>query len=131
VIPPDKKEHQWLTYCFENGLKMYHAPDSGKDITFIGTEGQVPGKKPEKAVEMPEYKGQGGIIGDFLHCVRTREKPFQDVEIAHRTATVCHLGNIAYHLNREIKWNPESEEIVDDFEASCWLDRPRREPWTL
>jgi hypothetical protein len=131
VIPPDGKEHKWLTYRFANGLNMYHAPNSGKDITFVGTEGQVPGKNPEKPVDMPVYKGQGGIIGDFLHCVRTREKPFRDVEIAHRTATVCHLGNIVYHLDRRIKWNPETEEIVDDFEASCWLDRPRRDPWTL
>lgn len=131
VTPPDKKEHPWLTYRFENGVNMYHAPNSGKNITFIGTEGQVPGKQPEKPVEMPGYKGQGGITGDFLHCVRTREKPFRDVEIAHRTATVCHLGNIVYHLGRRIKWNPQTEEIVGDFEASCWLDRPKREPWTL
>ena len=131
IIPPDGKDNKHLTYVFANGVKMYHAPGSRKNITFVGTEGQVPGSKTEKEVEMPGYKGSGGIIGDFLHCVRTREKPFRDVEIAHRTATVCHLGNIAYNLNRAIKWDPVREEIKDDFEASCWLDRPRREPWTL
>ncbi len=131
VIPPNGKEHKHLTYVFESGLKMYHAPSSGKNITFVGTEGTVPGAKPEKPVEMPRYRGTGGIIGDFVDCVRTREKPFRDVEIAHRTATVCHLGNIAYSLGRRIKWDPVKEEIKDDFEASCWLDRPRREPWTL
>ena len=131
VIPPDGDEHKYLTYVFANGLKMYHAPGSKKNITFVGTEGQIPGVKSEKTVEMPVYKGRGGIIGDFLHSVRTREKPFRDVEIAHRTATVCHLGNIAYNLGRRFKWDPVREEIENDFEASCWLDRPRRAPWTL
>ncbi len=131
VIPPDGKERPHLTYRFASGLEMYHAPGSRKNITFVGTDGTVPGARPEKPVDMPRYRGTGGIIGDFIHCVRTREKPFRDVEIAHRTATVCHLGNIAYHLDRRIKWNPETEEILDDFEASCWLDRPRRERWTL
>ncbi len=87
--------------------------------------------KPEKTVEMPGYKGSGGINGGVRHSVRTREKPFRDVEIAHRTATICHLGNIAYNLGRRLKWDPVREEIQKDFEASCWLDRPRREPWTL
>ncbi len=131
VIPPDGGEHKYLTYVFANGLKMYHAPGSKKNITFVGTEGQIPGVKSDKEVEMPVYKGSGGIIGDFLHSVRTREKPFRDVEIAHRTATVCHLGNIAYNLGRRFKWDPVREEIENDFEANCWLDRPRRAPWTL
>ena len=31
---------------------------------------------------MPTYKGQGGIYGDFIDCVKTREKPFRDIELA-------------------------------------------------
>jgi hypothetical protein len=46
---------------------------------------------------------------------------------------VCHLGNIAYWLNRPLRWDPVNETIagVGDAEASRWLDRPKREPWTL
>ena len=80
---------------------------------------------------IPNYKGHGGIFGDFLHCVRTREKPFRNIEVAHRTATVAHLGNIAYWLGRPLKWDPEKEEIIGDPEASRWLDRTRREPWSI
>jgi hypothetical protein len=75
--------------------------------------------------------GEGGILGDFLHCVRTRELPFRNIEVAHRTTTVCHLGNIAYWLKRPIKWDPVAEAIIGDPEANRWLDRPRREPWLL
>jgi len=50
--------------------------------------------------------------------VKTRKKPFRDVEYAHRTATVCHLGNIAYKLNRRLKWDPVNEDFIDDREAN-------------
>ena len=75
--------------------------------------------------------GSGGLLGDFVHCVKSREKPFRDIEIAHRATTVCHMGNIAYWLKRPLKWNPEKEAFVGDPAANRWLDRARREPWTL
>ena len=86
---------------------------------------------PAGRVDIPGYKGQGGIFGDFLHCVRSREKPFRDIEIAHRATTVCHLGNIAYWLKRTLHWDPAAETIVGDPIAARWLDRPKRAPWTL
>ncbi|MBL8798318.1 MAG: Gfo/Idh/MocA family oxidoreductase [Planctomycetia bacterium] len=131
VIPPDGKDHRYLTYKFPNGLLMYHG--GSKNITYKGTEGELPGQltKSARSSNMPTYKGKGGIFGDFLACVKTREKPFRDVEIAHRACTVCHLGNIAYWLKRPLKYDPVKEEIIGDAEASRWLDRPKREPWSI
>lgn len=130
IIPPDGQEHKHLTYVFANGLRMYHG---GGDIDYKGTEGDLPGKHrtPVRRVDMPGYRGHGGLFGDFLHCVRTRERPFRDIEIAHRATTVCHLGNIAYWLKRPLAYDPVKEEIIGDAEASRWLDRPKRAPWTL
>jgi predicted dehydrogenase len=129
IIPPDGNEHKRLTFVFANGVRMYHG---GGDITIKGTDGQATRRShPKGRVEMPEYRGRGGLIGDFLHCVKTRQLPFRDVEIAHRAATTCHLGNIAYWLNRRIRWDPEKEEIVGDPVAARWVDRPRRAPWVL
>jgi len=68
---------------------------------------------------------------DFLECVRSRRKPNADVEIGCRTVTVCHLGNIAYWLNRPLKWDPVAEAIVGDEDAARWLDRSRREPFNI
>jgi hypothetical protein len=131
IIPPDGVEHRYLTYRFANGLRMYHGGSS--NITYKGTEGDLPGRHrtPPYRANMPVYKGHGGIFGDFLYCVRTRERPFRAIEIAHRAATVCHLGNIAYFLGRPLRWDPEREEIRDDPEAARLLDRPRRGPWTI
>jgi hypothetical protein len=135
VIPPDGKEHKYLTYKFASGLEMYHG--GSKNITYKGTDGELIPDQPRKggraprASDMPGYKGTGGIFGDFLHCVKTRETPFRNIEVALRACTVCHLGNIAYWLNRPLKWDPVKEEIVGDVEAARWLDRAKREPWTL
>jgi len=138
IIPPDGKDHKRLTYVFANGLRIYHGGGWESMMTFRGTDGEVPmrgkGRSRRQAppnIYIPNYKGSGGIFGDFLHCVRTRERPFRDIEIGHRTATLCHLGNIAYWLKRPLKWDPATEKILGDPEAARWLDRPMREPWGL
>jgi hypothetical protein len=131
ITPPNGAAHPLLTYRFANGLRMYHGGTN--DIIYRGTEGSLPGqhRTPPTLVDMPYYRGGRGIFGDFVHCVRTRERPFRDIEIAHRAATVCHLGNIAYALRRPLQWDPAREQIVGDDEANRLLDRPKREPWTL
>ena len=137
ITPPDGKDTKLLTYRFENGVRIYHGGGWGGLLSFRGTEGELPvrghgegeGEPPD--IHIPNYKGQGGLIGDFLHCVRTRERPFRDIEVAHRTSTFSHLGNIAYWLGRPIRWDPVKEEIIGDPQAARWIDRPMREPWVL
>ncbi len=137
IIPPDGRDHKLLTYVWANGVRMYHADgeeemyDGGGSLCFVGTEGTVPGRQADRKVRMPGYRGRGGISGDFLHCVRTRRRPFRDIEYSHRAATVCHLGNLAYRLKRPLKWDPEAERFVGDDEANRLLDRPKREPWRV
>ncbi len=134
VVPPDGKDHPDLTYVFANGVRIYHSGRHGGHQTYRGTLGMAPGpNQPPPAPNKPMrgYHGAGGLGGDFVHCVRTRERPFRDVEYAHRTATVCHLGNIAYRLKRTLKWDPDREVFVGDEEANRLLDRPHREPYRL
>lgn len=131
ITPPDGKDVKHLSFRFANGLRLYHG---GTDnIIYKGTEGELPGNRRGSVglVDIEGYKGQGGIFGDFLHCVRTRELPFRDIEIAHRATSVCHLGNLAYWLNRPLKWDPDKERFIGDAEADRWIDRPMRGNWTV
>ena len=66
---------------------------------------------------------------NFLDSVKSRRDPIEPVETGHRTATVCHLGNIAMRLHRKIRWDPRREEVVGDTEAASLLRRPRRAPY--
>jgi hypothetical protein len=69
-------------------------------------------------------------VGNFLASVKSRQDPIEPVEVGHRTATICHLANIAMLLKRNIRWDPEKEEILDD-DAAAMLNRPMRAPWQL
>ena len=135
VIPPDGKEYKQLTYKYASGVQMHLGGAWDGPLGFKGTLGEVPDRKgPRKApppISIPNYKGRGGIFGDFLHCVKTRERPFRDIEIAHRTVATCHLANIAFWLGRAFKFDPVKEEIVGDEAANRWIDRPKRAPWSL
>lgn len=70
-------------------------------------------------------------MGNFMSCLATRERPICDVEIGHRSVSVCHIGNIALLLGRELRWDPAAERFLDDEDANRMLFRPYRSPWTL
>ena len=66
---------------------------------------------------------------NFIDCVKSRKAPIQPVETGHRTASLCHLGNIAMILKRKIKWDPANEVVIGDEEAARMISRPFRAPW--
>ncbi len=68
---------------------------------------------------------------NFLDCLKTRSLTIAPGEVAHRSATVGHLGVIAIELARKICWDPATETIIDDPEAERLLSRAYREPWVL
>ena len=70
-------------------------------------------------------------VENWIDCMKSREKPAADIEIGHRSATVCHLGNIARWTNRKLRWDPVKEIFPDDAEANEYLDRKRRKPFEL
>ena len=69
---------------------------------------------------------------DFLDCIKSRKDPAARVEVGHRSATVCHLGNIAVRMNaKSLAWDPEKEQFVNNDEANAYLHRPMRTPWQI
>jgi len=68
---------------------------------------------------------------NFLEAVKSRKDPIEPVEQGHRTASICHLGNIAMRLKRKLNWNPEKEVFINDDEANQMLRRPYRKPWQI
>lgn len=116
----------YLSYRFPNGMLLYHNRPKTGNLEIEGTPNEPLPPKP-----VPGYQGEGGIYGDFIHCVKTREKPFRDIELAVNSSAVSHLGNIAYALKRSLKWDSAKQEFPGDEEANRLTDRARREPWQL
>ena len=110
---------------YANGKRVTHNKPGKGNLHVDGTGEKVEGKP------VPKYKGQGGIYGDFIECVKTREKPFRDIEFAVNTVMIPHMMTIAYQLERSLKWDEAKQEFAGDPEANRFLDRARREPWQL
>jgi predicted dehydrogenase len=67
---------------------------------------------------------------NFVECIRSRNKPFCDLELGHRTAVICNLGNMSLRLGgRMIQWDPEKEVVIGDKEAAAMCAIRYRAPW--
>ena len=89
---------------------------------------------PDPAVR-EKWEGPGWTaaphLANWLECIKTRSEPNADVEIGHRSISVCHLVNIARELGRKLIWDPELERFENDDEANQSLERPRRKGFEL
>jgi hypothetical protein len=68
-------------------------------------------------------------VRDFLDCVRTRRQPVSDLASANRTATACHLANVAMRVGRVVQWDDTAGDVVGDADASALLTKTYRAPW--
>ena len=71
----------------------------------------------------------GDHMGNFFEAFKHGLPVVSDVESQHRSASVCHLGNISIRLGRKIQWDPEKQEVVGDAEANTMLRRDQRAPY--
>jgi predicted dehydrogenase len=143
IFAPDK-DHPFLTYKYNNGITMTHEKwEWDNAVLFTGTLGEIriargklettPALLKDKVIgetEQHVYKSENHYK-DFLNAMRKRSKPVSDVEIGHRTASVCNIGNIAYQLKRPLQWDPQQEQFKNDAEANALLGRPMLNEWGI
>jgi predicted dehydrogenase len=79
---------------------------------------------------LPDTKGHRE---NWLRCIATRERPLCDVEVGARSATVCHLLNLAYWNHAHLHWDPQKWEFTGEnaTEANRWRHRERRRGYVL
>ncbi len=69
---------------------------------------------------------------DWFKSIREGHlRPAVDIEIAHRTATLCNLGNLSMLLGRKLVWDGDRQEVIGDAQANRLLSRPQRHPYCL
>jgi len=132
-----------VTFRYANGVTVKTGGGSVCGGIFIGDEGKITigcntyesdppeiAREPigESEIHLPVSDNH---MQNWFDCIRSREKPIADVEIGHRSAIVCHLGNIARWVGRKLRWDPETETFPGDDEANSYLERPRRKPYEL
>ena len=68
---------------------------------------------------------------NFIDCVRSRRATITPAEVAHRSASAGHLGQIAMLTGRKLRWDPDAETFADDAGATQLLGHAMRSPWAL
>jgi len=63
---------------------------------------------------------------NFLDCVKSRALTIAPAEVAHRSATPGHLGQIAMRTGRKIRWDAATERIIADPTATRMLANAHR-----
>ena len=147
VIPPaDPKKEYGLRFVYADGTVLIHNEFDGghrADCVFEGTDGTIFVGRDQLEVRFRD----GSKVGfperaqrvypsanhhqNWLDCVRAGKECICPAEVGHRSATICHLGNIGYRLRRKLKWDPKAERFVGDDAANKELSREPRAKWKL
>jgi predicted dehydrogenase len=96
--------------------------DVGFGISFHGTEGSLVLRGSGythfdiRGKEIDTKSGTNGDtdhFADFLGAIRTGRRPNADIELAHQSTLLCHLGNIAFRSGSVLQIDPENGHIKD------------------
>jgi len=124
-------------------IMKYRTRYSGHGTTFFGTDGWI--SVDRKGMEASKESLLTAKLGpndkplyesahhqrNFLDCVRSRKPTICPLEPAIRAETISHMTNIMIRTGRPVQWDPVKEQIVNDPEASKFLDRPMRKKWAV
>lgn len=111
IIQKDKNLQQQIN---EKAVELY----KGKIPAYLHRE------RTGKEVVRPHMK-------NFFDCVADRAEPISDVFTSHRANSSAILAHSAMLLDRQLNWDPEKQEFINDDEANQLLFRPYRPPYKL
>jgi predicted dehydrogenase len=109
-------------------------PVGGPVYTATKPTPWIEAAKGQVAASDPRY-GTGGEDTmamneqDWINSIKTRQRPFCEVEDGHRVSVACLLANMSLRLGRAIRWDPDKEQVIGDKEAAAMCVRPYRAPW--
>lgn len=130
---------------YANGVRMIGDAVDPRGLKFEGEDGWIfvrvhgcdlEASKPSiieekiKDDEIQLGRAEGGHHRNFIEAVMKRKDPFAPAEVGHRTASICHLNNIAMLVGKPLKWDPKAEKSNVD-EANAMLMPTMRAPWHL
>ncbi len=116
---------------YKNGIEFFS--DKGRmfvDRSGVESDPKTIWREQVKIGDTRLYRSTDHM-DNFLDCVRNRRASATQIEIAHGSNAVTLLGEIAYRVGREIKWDPKTETIANDSQATALLSPTYRAPWTM
>ena len=127
------------TITWEHRLWSNHGVEGrGSGVAFHGEKGtlvvdrsgwKVYDSKERLTADASELPNSH--LRNFIDSIRTRQRPNADIEVGHASTTLCHLGNIAWRLGREVRFEEQSQSFVQDEDANALLTKNYRGEWAL
>ncbi|MDR2644016.1 MAG: Gfo/Idh/MocA family oxidoreductase [Planctomycetaceae bacterium] len=119
---------------FEGDVGWVETGDSGKIAVFpdslrseLANDFGIYGKRRDGTHgEDPETH-----IRNFLDCVKTREQPVCNADIICSTHIACHAAALSWLLQRELKFDPKTDNFINDQQANKLKTRAWRAPWVV
>jgi predicted dehydrogenase len=149
IWPEEAGPNARVTMRYPNGtlleLKLPVGKGPGLGAIFVGEKGKIEinrnrlAANPRELIHgapAPADKSEVASVAqdhirNWVHCMRTREKPVAHAEVGHRANMICHLVNACRELGRKLTWDPVKEEFPGDAEANKLRSRPRRKGYEL
>lgn len=116
-----------------SGFRLYKGT---LNISGDAARGAGAGGK-DRFEKVMEEKGTGEEtvphMKNFFDAIRARDYKMLNAEIAigARSAAFCHLGNVAYRVNRTLRMNTSTGRFLADDEANSLLTRDYRAPYVV
>jgi len=126
-----------ITYTYSDGCQIildgenkdqnaaYIEGPKGK--IFKGFRSDIPGLD-EIIASCPDPEPR---ITTFSESVRTRKKFALNEVNGHRSATIVNMGVIALRLGRNLEFDPDKQEFINDDEANKLINQPMRGEWKI
>jgi len=140
----------FMKYPGDIVLALAGGPSNGAGVHFVGENGTVqvgnnhvasdPAELVAKPVENPKIQIERSYdhIGNWLECIKERRDPIASAEVGHRSATVCHLGNIARWVSEitgetgpKLQWDAQKERFTNSPQANRFLAASYRKGYEL
>jgi hypothetical protein len=146
---PKNDAAEGLVARFANGIKLVLTAQGWRGscgVRYEGSEGWVsvadgyqrpdvssPSLLQDFQEVVRDYTARTGRpmhhLQDFLTGVRTRRTCVANEVVTHRTMSTNHVANVCMLLQRNVTWDPQKEEFVNDPEANRLRSRALRAPW--
>ena len=139
--PKTPNSNSGLSFSYANGVIVNHKQWGVHNaIQFIGEKGKIEVSRefirsnPDNLANLKLTSSDRRLYysdnhyQDWVDAIKKRSKPICDVEIGHRTSSVCNAINIAYELQKDLKWNPQKEQFDNEY-ANLLRSRPYRGEW--
>lgn len=120
--------------CVPHGLE-----NSGFGVMFYGEKGtlileggngyRIVDAKGKELEKVSDKASDNDHIANFLDAIRGKAKLNADIEEAHKSALMCHLGNIAHRVGRVLTCDPKTGMITNDKDAAAQWAREYRPGW--